>query len=87
MKKILIVGGCGFIVHNLALYLKKKGAETVIVDSLGVNNLLTFTDSEIVNKKLYNSILQDRLKLINLNNIKLIVQDRNYHKHQKYTMR
>lgn len=80
MKKILLVGGCGFIGHNLALHLKKRGAEPIIVDSLGVNNLLTFTDNEIANKKLYTSILQNRLELINANNIKLIVQDaRDYH--------
>ena len=47
---------------------------------MGVNNLLTFTDNEIANKKLYSLILQNRLDLINSNNIKLIVQDaRDYH--------
>ena len=25
-KRILLVGGCGFIGHNLALHLKKKGS-------------------------------------------------------------
>ena len=39
MKKILLVGGCGFIGHNLALYLKKIGHIPVIVDSLSVNNI------------------------------------------------
>ena len=34
-KKILLVGGCGFIGHNLALELKKKGHEPYVVDSLG----------------------------------------------------
>ena len=49
-KKILLVGGCGFIGHNLALHLKKKH-EVFIVDSLAINNLLSFKDSEIKNKK------------------------------------
>ena len=79
-KKILLVGGCGFIGHNLALYLKKLGADPVIVDSLGINNLLSFTDKDISNKKLYTSILNNRLELLNSSGIQLIVQDaRDYH--------
>ena len=38
-KKILIVGGAGFIGHNLAIQLKKLNAEVSIIDSLGINNL------------------------------------------------
>ena len=38
-KKILLVGGCGFIGHNLAIYLKSLGHTPVVVDSLSVNNL------------------------------------------------
>ena len=38
-KKILLVGGCGFIGHNLALKLKSLGHEPTVVDSLSVNNL------------------------------------------------
>ena len=79
-KKILLVGGCGFIGHNLALHLKKLGAEPIIVDSLSVNNLLSFTENEIKNKKLYTSILNSRIELLNSNKIKLIIQDaRDYH--------
>ena len=43
-KKVLLVGGCGFIGHNLAIHLKKLGAEPVIVDSLSVNNIFSFKD-------------------------------------------
>ena len=79
-KKILLVGGCGFIGHNLALHLKKKGFSVFIVDSLSVNNMLSFTDSEIKNKKLYSSILNNRIDLLNKDQISLVVQDaRNYH--------
>ena len=39
-KKILLVGGSGFIGHNLSIYLKNKGHEPYIVDSLSVNNIL-----------------------------------------------
>ena len=38
-KKILLVGGSGFIGHNLALFLKKKETIPIIVDSLSINNL------------------------------------------------
>jgi nucleoside-diphosphate-sugar epimerase len=79
-KKILLVGGCGFIGHNLALHLKKKGNSVSIVDSLSVNNVLSFTDSNIKNKKLYSSILNNRIELLNNDQINLIVQDaRDYH--------
>tara|TARA_B110000037_G_scaffold84323_1_gene100148 strand:- start:364 stop:1362 length:999 start_codon:yes stop_codon:yes gene_type:complete len=79
-KKILLVGGCGFIGHNLALHLKKKGFSVSITDSLSVNNVLSFTDSDIKNKKLYTSILNNRIELLNKNEINLIVQDaRDYH--------
>ena len=79
-KKILLVGGCGFIGHNLALHLKKKGFSIYIVDSLSVNNMLSFTDTDIKNKKLYTSILNDRIDLLNEGEISLVIQDaRDYH--------
>ena len=79
-KKILLVGGCGFIGHNLAFLLKKQKHEVTIADSLGVNNILSFADQEIKNKKLYTSILNNRIELLNENNINLVVQDaRDYH--------
>jgi nucleoside-diphosphate-sugar epimerase len=79
-KKILLVGGCGFIGHNLALHLKKGGCSISIVDSLSVNNVLSFTDSDIKNKKLYSSILNNRIELLSENKINLTVQDaREYH--------
>ena len=79
-KKILLVGGCGFIGHNLAIHLKKMGADPVIVDSLSVNNMLSFADNDIKNRKLYSSILNNRIELLDNNKIKLIIQDaRDYH--------
>tara|TARA_B100001287_G_scaffold223526_1_gene192796 strand:+ start:1208 stop:2221 length:1014 start_codon:yes stop_codon:yes gene_type:complete len=73
-KKILLVGGCGFIGHNLALYLKKVGHDPVIVDSLSVNNLYA-QNNDAINANLYKSILLERIRLINKNNINLIIQD------------
>ena len=80
MKKILLVGGCGFIGHNLALYLKKIGHIPVIVDSLSVNNIYSLDNSEIINQKLYKSILENRISLLKGNSIDIIIHDaRNYH--------
>ena len=62
-KKIALVGGCGFIGHNLAIALKNCGYDPVIIDSLSVNNLLSFNDSTVKNKKLYLSILNNRIDI------------------------
>ena len=78
-KNILLVGGCGFIGHNLALKLKNLGHSVTIIDSLSVNNLLTFTDKDIINKKLYVTILNNRIELLNEHKIELIVADSREH--------
>ena len=39
MKKILLLGGAGFIGHNLAIKLKKKKYKVVIADFLKINNI------------------------------------------------
>ena len=80
-KKIVLIGGAGFIGHNLALHLKNLGADVTIIDSLQVNNLLSFssTDKDLANRSLYLNILHERQKLWVDQKIPLIVQDaRNY---------
>lgn len=42
-KVIALVGGAGFIGHNLALQLNSLGAQPHVIDSLQVNNLGAFT--------------------------------------------
>ena len=53
-KKILIIGGAGFIGHNLAIYLKKKKFDVLTVDNLKINNLAH------VKKNIKNVIIMDK---------------------------
>ncbi|MBF0176707.1 MAG: NAD(P)-dependent oxidoreductase [Magnetococcales bacterium] len=81
-RRIVLIGGAGFIGHNLALRLKKLGAEVSIIDSLQVNNLLAFSCSsnELPNRDLYLTILNERLSLLRKANVPLLIQDaRDYH--------
>ena len=81
-KKIAIIGGAGFIGHNLGIYLKKLGAEVTLVDSLAVNNINSVIDNKdnLPNPDLALNFLNERLKLIKKENIKLYIQDaRDYH--------
>ena len=73
-KRVLIVGGCGFIGHNLGVFLKKK-FDVTIFDSLSVNNYLSFKKDNIANKNYYLSILKERQDLIKKNKIKFIIGD------------
>lgn len=65
-RKVALIGGAGFIGHNLALKLKNAGAEVEIVDSLGVNNYYYFRDTKdmIPNGALYLEIIKERLQLL-----------------------
>ena len=74
-KRVLIVGGCGFIGHNLGVFLKKKKFDVTIFDSLSVNNYLSFKKDNIANKNYYLSILKERQDLIKKNKIKFIIGD------------
>ena len=78
-KKILLIGGCGFIGHNLAIKLKLKGHIPVIVDSLSINNIHSVDNNEVKNQKLYKSILDSRISLLKENNINLNIQDARNH--------
>ena len=81
-KKVTLIGGAGFIGHNLALHLQNLGAEVSIIDSLQVNNLASFASSstESVNRSLYLDLLNERQSLLSKAGITLCVQDaRNYH--------
>lgn len=83
-KKICIVGGSGFIGHNLALYLSNyDDYEILIIDSLAVNNYYSISDNSdnVPNPKLSKFVLDERTKFLNSkNNIKILNYDaRDYH--------
>ena len=72
-KKILIIGGCGFIGHNLSIFLKNKGFFVDIIDNLGVNNLKSIRYEHKDKKKIriYSNFLKERLTLLKKNKIKV----------------
>ena len=81
-KRVLIIGGAGFIGHNLALHLKSLGAEVSIIDGLEVNNLTSVLGNadNLPYPQLSYTVLTERLDLIKKAGISLFVQDaRDYH--------
>ncbi len=73
MKKVFLLGGLGFIGHNLSLYLTKLGYDVSIVDSLKVNNL----NSSEKKTEIQTQFLNQRLNLIKEKNIKNYLIDLN----------
>jgi nucleoside-diphosphate-sugar epimerase len=81
-RKIAIIGGAGFIGHNLALSCARDGAEVHVIDSLQVNNLLAFSAKmpDLVNRDLYLRIIHERLDLMHAAGVPVHFQDaRDYH--------
>ena len=75
---VLLVGGVGFIGHNLALELVKYGAKVSILDNLMVNSLVdsSFNNTEdILKRNLNQHFLFSRIELLKKNNVKLINGD------------
>lgn len=79
-KKVCIVGGAGFIGHNLAIKLKKYGHKVTIIDSLSVNNYFSIETDNLPNPKLSKFILDERTDLLKKMDIDTIINDaRDYH--------
>ena len=76
-RRVALIGGAGFIGHNFALALAERGAEPHIIDSLQVNNLGAFSNSNNSdpNKNLYMHMVYDRLAALREANIPLHVTD------------
>jgi len=81
-RTIALIGGAGFIGHNLALALSQCGAKVEVIDGLQVNNLLTFAsaDGDLPNRDLYVRMINQRLDLLRAAGIPIHIQDaRDYH--------
>ena len=76
-RKIALIGGAGFIGHNLALALSSRGADVFIIDSLRVNNLLAFSnaDPSTPNRDLYLRLINERQRLLRAADIPVYTQD------------
>ncbi len=85
-KKILIVGGAGFIGHNLALELNKLKYKVTIADSLQINNILWLKKNKdkLPFPELSMGILRERFRLLKKSKIPLLKVDvRDYDKLSK----
>jgi nucleoside-diphosphate-sugar epimerase len=66
-ERVMLVGGAGFIGHNLALELTRLGVETIVLDNLVVNNLVTNVETPDLDdhrRELYQNFLLDRFRLM-----------------------
>lgn len=82
-RRITIIGGAGFIGHNLALHLKALEADVSIIDGLEVNNLTSVlgNSDHLPHPHLAYTAINERLQLLRDADIPLHVQDaRDYHK-------
>lgn len=74
--RIALVGGAGFIGHNLALELKRLGSDPHVIDGLQVNNLGAFSNTTgDQNKTLYVQMIHERLAALREANVPLHVVD------------
>ena len=67
MKKVIVTGGSGFIGHHLALGLRKKNADVIVLDNLQINNIVSILGNlEIseLKRKLYIKFILDRYTLM-----------------------
>lgn len=80
--RVAIVGGAGFIGHNLALKLAELGAETHVIDGLQVNNIGYYTSGydNNIHAELYIAFINERLSLLRDSKVRLhIIDARDYH--------
>ena len=77
-QRVLLVGGAGFIGHNLALRLHRFGAEVAVLDNLSVNSLVdnVFESRDTGPKARINHyFLQERFRILRDANIQMINRD------------
>lgn len=76
-KRVLLIGGAGFIGHNLALELKSRGADVTIADGFRVNSLLNLATApnETQDIVVYQDFLDERLDLLREAGVQLTIAD------------
>lgn len=76
-RRIALVGGCGFIGHNMAISMHERGAHVEVIDGLEVNNLGYYValPSSVPNRSLYVKILLERLDLLDKAGVPVRRQD------------
>lgn len=76
-KKVLLIGGVGFIGHNLALELRRQGAHVDIADGFRVNSLLNLSieNQETQDIEVYRDFLEERLELLRSSNTNLFISN------------
>ena len=76
-KQVLLIGGAGFIGHNLALELRNLGVEVDIADGFRVNSLLNLSvqGSGTQDVSIYKDFLAERLELLHSVETKFIISD------------
>lgn len=80
--RVAVIGGAGFIGHNLALHLKALGADVSVVDGLEVNNLVSLAANvdNVPYPRLSMALVNERLRLLQEKKVPVMVQDaRDYH--------
>lgn len=73
-QRILLIGGAGFIGHNLALELADMGADVMIADNLMINSLIENTfeaDKDKTQRMAYQGFLLERFHLLRKAGVKL----------------
>ena len=84
-KAVILVGGAGFIGHNLAIRLKKLGAQVTILDSLMINNYYHYLKLKHESGvDVYIKMIEQRLNLLKEYEIKLIEVDARDYKFMNY---
>ena len=66
-ERIMLLGGAGFIGHHLALALRGRGAEVMVVDNLQINNIVKIVGDPSLDptrRKLYTNFVLDRFELM-----------------------
>lgn len=72
-ERVMLIGGAGFIGHNLSLKLAEIGVETMVVDNLMVNSLIdnVYGEREKTQRQMYQNFLLDRFEMMRKAGIKL----------------